>query len=41
MNFRKQEESTLEGKGRANDIIYIFIASVTGFPDKFYLRTAQ
>ena len=40
MNFRKQEESTLEEKCRANDIIYIFIASATGFPNKFYLRTA-
>ena len=38
---RKKEECPLEGKCRANDIIYICTASATGFPNKVYLGTAQ
>ena len=38
---RKTEECPLEGKWRANDVVYKCIASATGFPNKFYLGTAQ
>ena len=40
-NFRKKEECPLEGKCRANDIIYKCITSATGFPNKAELGTAQ
>ena len=40
-NCRKKEERPLEGKCKANDILYKFIASATGFPNKVYLGNAQ
>ena len=40
-NCRKKEECPLEGKCRANDIIYKCLTSTTGFPYKVYLGTAQ
>ena len=40
-NSWKKEECPLEGKCRANDIIYKCIASASGFPNKVYLGTAQ
>ena len=40
-SYRKTEECPLEGKWRANDVVYKCIASATGFPNKFYLGTAQ
>ena len=38
---RKKEECPVDGKCRANDIVYKCIASATGFPNKVYLGTAQ
>ena len=38
---RRKEECPLEGKCRANDVVYKCIASATGFPNKVYLGTAQ
>ena len=35
------EECPLEGKCRANDVVYKCIDSATGFPIKVYLGTAQ
>ena len=40
-NCRKKEECLLEGKCRANDIVYKCITSATAFPDQVYLVTAQ
>ena len=40
-NCRKKEASPLEGKCRANDIVYQCVALATGFPDKVYLGSAQ
>ena len=40
-NCRKKEECPLEGKCRANDIIYKCIASATDFPNNVYLETAH
>ena len=40
-NYRRKEECPLEEKWRANDVVYKCIASATGFPNKFYLGTAQ
>ena len=40
-NCRKKEECPLDGKCRANDIVYKCIASATGFPNKVYLETAK
>ena len=40
-NCTKKEECPLEGKCRANNIIYKCIASATGFLNKVYLGTAQ
>ena len=40
-NCRKEEERPLEGKCRANNIVYKCIAATIGFPNKFYLETAQ
>ena len=40
-NCREKEECPLEGKCRANDIIYRCIASATGFPNKVCFGTAQ
>ena len=40
-NCRKKEECPLEGKCRANDMIYKCIVSATGFPNKVYLGTAK
>ena len=40
-NCRKKKECQLEGKCKANDIIYKCIASATGFPYKVYLGTAE
>ena len=40
-NCREKEKCSLEGKCRANDIIYKRFASATGFPNKVYLGTAQ
>ena len=41
MQLQKKGGVSLEGKCRANDMIYKCIASVTGFPNKVYLGTAQ
>ena len=40
-NCRKKEECPLQGKCRANDLIYKCIPSATGFSHKVYLGTAQ
>ena len=40
-NCRRKEECPLEGKYRANDVVYKCIAWATGFPSKVYLETAQ
>ena len=40
-NCRKRKECPLEGKYRANQIVYKCIASATGFPNKVYLETAK
>ena len=40
-NCRKKEGCPLEGKCRANDIVYKCIASATGFLDKVYLGTTR
>ena len=40
-NYRRKDECLLEGKCRANDVVYKCIASSTGFPNKIYLGTAQ
>ena len=36
-----KEECPLEGKSRANNVVYKCIASATGFPNKVYLGTVQ
>ena len=38
-NFRKKEQCPLEGKSRANEIVYKCIASPAGFPNKVYSAT--
>ena len=40
-NSRKKEECPLEEKCRANVIIFKCIVSAIGFPNNFYLGTAQ
>ena len=40
-NYRKKEECPVEGKCRVNDVIYKCIVSAAGFPNKFYLGTAE
>ena len=40
-NCRRKEECLLEGKCRANDVVYKCIALATAFPNKIYLETAQ
>ena len=40
-NCRRKKECPLEGKCRANDVVYKCIASATDFPNKVYLGTAQ
>ena len=36
-----KQECPLEGKSRANNVVYKCIASATGFPNKVYFGTAQ
>ena len=40
-NSRKKKDCPLEGKCRANDIVYNCITSAIGFPNKVYLRTTR
>ena len=40
-NCRRKEDSPLQGKCRANDIVNKYIALATGFPNKNFLGTAQ
>ena len=40
-NCRKKEKCPLEGKCRANYVVYKCTASATGCPNKVYLGTAQ
>ena len=40
-NCRKKHESPLDGKCRAENIVYKCVASVDGYPNKVYLGTAE
>ena len=37
----QEEECPLDGKCRAENIVYKFVASVDGYPNKVYLDTAE
>ena len=40
-NCRKEYECPLDGKCRAENIVYKWVASVDGYPNKFYLGTTK
>ena len=40
-NYRKKEEYPLEYKCRSKFITYKYVVTATGYPQKFYLGTAE